>query len=239
MTGMPMPISNEAALPPATVRRIGAVLAFVAGFVDTVGFVALFGLFTAHVTGNFVVIGASMVEHRSGLLTKLLALPTFVIAVALCHLVMAHRLKAGRQSHQLVLAVQAGLLAAFMMAGLHAAPIVNGDQPWPMAAGLLGVAAMAVQNAASRVPFKDFTPTTVMTGNTTQLVMDAVDMLRGVSDAPVRTRFVKTWPIVLGFGLGCASGALGVVLLGFASLSLPIVLLIVLALRWPRAGSHA
>jgi uncharacterized membrane protein YoaK (UPF0700 family) len=33
-------------------------LSFVAAFVDTCGFVALFSLFTAHVTGNFVLIGA-------------------------------------------------------------------------------------------------------------------------------------------------------------------------------------
>jgi uncharacterized membrane protein YoaK (UPF0700 family) len=56
-----------------------------------------------------------------------------------------------------------------------ASPIVHGDQPLAMLAGLLGVAAMAVQNAAGRAPFHNFTPTTVMTGNTTQLVMDAVD----------------------------------------------------------------
>jgi uncharacterized membrane protein YoaK (UPF0700 family) len=35
-----------------------SVLAAIAGYVDMLSFVALFGLFTAHVTGNFVLIGA-------------------------------------------------------------------------------------------------------------------------------------------------------------------------------------
>ena len=33
-----------------------SVLAAIAGYVDTLSFVALFGLFTAHVTGNFVLV---------------------------------------------------------------------------------------------------------------------------------------------------------------------------------------
>jgi hypothetical protein len=37
-----------------------------AGFVDTAGFLALQGLFTAHVTGNFVTLGASLVLGTSG-----------------------------------------------------------------------------------------------------------------------------------------------------------------------------
>ena len=84
---------------PSGVRREAVTasgFAFVAGFVDTVGFVALFGLFTAHVTGNFVVIGASLVEPRSGLITKLLALPVFVATVALAHLILSARARAGR-----------------------------------------------------------------------------------------------------------------------------------------------
>lgn len=37
-------------------------LSFNGGYVDTAGFLALQGLFTAHVTGNFVTFGAAMVE---------------------------------------------------------------------------------------------------------------------------------------------------------------------------------
>ena len=46
------------------------------GYVDTAGFLALQGLFTAHVTGNFVTIGAALVFGTSGVVAKLLALPT-------------------------------------------------------------------------------------------------------------------------------------------------------------------
>jgi uncharacterized membrane protein YoaK (UPF0700 family) len=35
-------------------------LSLTAGYVDTAGFLALQGLFTAHVTGNFVTLGASL-----------------------------------------------------------------------------------------------------------------------------------------------------------------------------------
>ena len=56
-------------------------LTFNAGFVDTAGFLAVAGLFTAHVTGNFVTIGAALVAGSAGVVTKLLALPVFCFAV--------------------------------------------------------------------------------------------------------------------------------------------------------------
>lgn len=37
-----------------------------AGYVDTAGFLALQGLFTAHVTGNFVTLGATVALGTSG-----------------------------------------------------------------------------------------------------------------------------------------------------------------------------
>ena len=61
---------------------IASLMAFTAGATDTVGFIALFGLFTAHVTGNFVLLGATLAEGKPGILVKLLALPTFIVVVA-------------------------------------------------------------------------------------------------------------------------------------------------------------
>ena len=54
-----------------------ALLSFNGGYVDTAGYIALQGLFTAHVTGNFVTIGSALVFGSSGVIAKLLALPVF------------------------------------------------------------------------------------------------------------------------------------------------------------------
>ena len=57
-----------------------------AGFVDTVGFLGLQGLFTAHVTGNFVTLAAGFVYGPHGTIGKILALPEFIGAVAVARL---------------------------------------------------------------------------------------------------------------------------------------------------------
>src|SRR3981189_2561553 len=81
MTDLP---AKPLAAPPAHGEMANScTLSFIAGFVDTCVFVALFGLFTAHVTGNFVLIGAELVHHTNDVLLKLLALPAFVLAVVL------------------------------------------------------------------------------------------------------------------------------------------------------------
>ena len=70
-----------------------AVLSLTAGYADTSGFLGLKGLFTSHVTGNFVTLGSALVLGTSGTLAKTLALPTFCLAVLVIRLI-AHRLRA-------------------------------------------------------------------------------------------------------------------------------------------------
>lgn len=198
--------------------------AFTAGFVDTVGFVALFGLFTAHVTGNFVLIGASIAEFHGGIIAKLIALPVFIIVVALTHLYVTHRQRRDRNPVAALTLFEAFFLAAFMLAGLAASPFGNSDSPAAIATGMLAVTAMAIQNAGARSVFSALSPTTVMTGNVTQIVIDAVDLIATPAKAAqAKTRLKKMLPPVLAFASGALAGGLSYVHIGFWALLLPLL----------------
>jgi uncharacterized membrane protein YoaK (UPF0700 family) len=71
---------------PETKATVPLLLSLNAGYVDTAGFLALSGLFTAHVTGNFLTLGASLALVTTGAIAKMLAPPV------LCTVVMATRL---------------------------------------------------------------------------------------------------------------------------------------------------
>src|SRR5215813_10278121 len=89
-----------------------SVLAFTAGYADARGYLALKGLFTAHVTGNFVTLGSSLVFGTSGALTKTLALPMFCAVVLLSRLGNTRRLKAFGRKAQSLVRLQVVLLVA-------------------------------------------------------------------------------------------------------------------------------
>src|SRR4051812_23767968 len=94
-------------------------LGFVAGFVDTCGFVALFGLFTAHVTGNFVLIGAAVAGSGTGIAAKLAAFPIFVAAVAATTMFARSCARKGNDAMRPLLLAQLVLLLAFAVVGFR------------------------------------------------------------------------------------------------------------------------
>jgi uncharacterized membrane protein YoaK (UPF0700 family) len=212
---------------------VSTALGFTAGYVDTVGFIALFGLFAAHVTGNFVLIGSELAQASHGVAIKLLAFPAFVAAVAGARGLALGAQRRSRSTARPLLVVQCLLLAASMLCFWRALPIVDADAPWALATGVFAAAAMGVQNAAGRLAFSQLPPTTVMTGNVTQLVIAVVDLLRGAPDASVRGRIGHlAWPVAA-FGAGALCGALGVLRLSFWSLAVPLLVLAALAVA-PR-----
>ena len=219
---------------------VGAGLAFVAGFVDAAAFVALAGLFTAHVTGNFVLIGAELVSTSSGVVAKLVALPTFVLAVAATRLIALSLERRGIAPLRPLLGVEAGVLAAFGAAGLALAPFASPDGAPAVLVGMLGVSAMGIQNAVGRLALGHVAATTVMTVNVTQTVLDATDLLRGAGADAAGPRLRRMLPAVLAFAAGALAGAFGVAAWSFGCLAIPVLALAALmVLRAPRGPAAA
>lgn len=204
-------------------------LAFLAAYVDTLGFIALFGLFTAHVTGNFILIGSALADtSQMSILLKFLAFPAFIIGVAVGRLLIAAIQRRNGRALGWSLVLQLVLLIGFMVCGMAAAPVQSPTAGWVMASGLLGTASMGVHSAISRLLLAHLAPTSLMTGNVTQVVIDMVDMLRGASDAGTTERCIKfVWP-VLSFGVGAIAAAFAYHAIGFAALIVPALILVAL-----------
>jgi uncharacterized membrane protein YoaK (UPF0700 family) len=72
------------------------------------------------------------------------------------------------------------------------------------------VAAMAIQNAAHRAHLAHAPPSTIMTGTTTQMMLDLADMTHGVRPevaASTRARFKRMTISVTVFAAGCGLAA--------------------------------
>ena len=210
-------------------------LSVIGGYVDSAGFLALQGLFSSHVTGNFVTLGAALVLGTSGVVAKLIALPLFCLVVALVRVLglalagftLATNTDAppAQLPLRVMLALKLILLMAAAVLAVGLGPFPNGDA-WPaVLTGMMLVSAMAVQNAAQRLHLGSVPPTTIMTGNTTQAIIDVVDLLRGLPPAdPVRARLGGISANILGFAIGCASAALLFVYLKMWCFAVPPVL---------------
>lgn len=218
----------------------GFSLAFLAGYVDAFGFVALFGLLTAHVTGNFVMIGASLADpSKASILIKLLAFPAFIAGVATGRIFIARMVSRQRPALEMALLLELALLTSYMVCGMLATPIGATVGALAMAAGLCGAAAMGLHSAISRLLMTDLAPTSVMTGNVTQLVIETVDLIAGWGDSGNAARCKKLLVPVLGFALGAPIAATGFHYFGFTALAVPLLILLALIGMEHRTAARA
>lgn len=186
-------------------------LSTTAGYVDAAGYLALQGLFTAHVTGNFVTIGAALISGSSGTLAKLLALPTFCIVIVVARLMSIGLRQKGLPTLHTLLGLQVLLLGVAAGLALSFGPFPNGDGMPALGMGLMLVAAMAIQNAVQRMELGSAPPSTVMTMTTTQIMIDVADMMQSMPDEKrrvMRERLIRMGTSVIAFATGCALAAL-------------------------------
>ena len=199
-------------------------LSFAAGYVDTAGFLALQGLFTAHVTGHFVTLGASLVLGTSGILAKLLALPVFCAVVIVVRLLATLLSKFARPVFEILFGFEIVLLIVGAVLAIWLGPFHDGDRGQAVVTGMVLVAAMAIQNAVHRIYLGSAPPSTLMTGTTTQIMIDMADvMVRGGSASQASARSGRMMLNVLMFAIGCGAAALLFMRIGMWCFVLPPV----------------
>jgi len=204
------------------------VLSTTAGAVDVIGFLALGGLFTAHITGNVVIVAAHYVTGGFSQIGPLLAVPVFMAVMGLVTLASSAIARAGTMPLRPLLLLQTALLAGFLLLGVWFGRFDNADSSMAVLAGMLGVSAMATQNVLGKLALKGAPSTAVMTTNITQLTIDLVTLVRSRGDAgeliKARSRARMTFPCIVGFVGGCAAAAALEVRFGLWALALPVAL---------------
>jgi uncharacterized membrane protein YoaK (UPF0700 family) len=235
---------SESAPEPPLPRWVPAALSFVAGYVDSYTFLALFGLFVAQVTGSFVIGAAEFVVHDTGIAAKLGAIVAFVLAAAATAGLIRLLLDRGHAALPWMLVLETALLAAFTLLVLLA-PAAKGPDDWHgFLAGLFGAMAMGAQSVSVRLLMRGIPQTNVMTGNMTQLGIETTELLlawRRLGHAPddrdrqreyhtVRARLVVVLAIAVGFLLGAAAGAVVYARVGLPGAPAAVVVVAVLTL---------
>ena len=214
-------------VPAVRAPREAFLLAGVGGSIDAVGVLTLGGLFVAHMSGNSAAFGAAFGQGdwRVGL-PHLVAIPVFVLGLFLGYLWI---LKARTYLRcAALLAAEAILLAVFFV-------LVRSGAGFPSAVPAL--LAMGLQNATLREMGKSSFPTTYVTGVLDMLGKSAARAVleRG---GPALADARQAGAVWISYAAGAILGSAGLTVLGAAVVFGPAIVLVALAIRFARIGSH-
>ena len=217
--------SHTAAITSRSEHWLPTLLSVIAGMVDVIGFLSL-GIFTAHVTGNIVVIGALIVRHSRVNPAQIMAIPVFILAVAGTWLIAKASGRHGTSLMRPLLLIQFLLITCVLIFSAITKPSANPHGLMATIAAMIAVSAMACQFALLRLALPVAPSTAVMTGNLTNAVLGFVD-----SRSPTRPlmksdsrRLTGALHLLIGFFVGCVLATAALMYLGDWAWLLPAVL---------------
>jgi uncharacterized membrane protein YoaK (UPF0700 family) len=213
------------------------VLSLTAGSMDVIGFLGLGGLFTAHITGNLVLLAAHIVSGGAAQLAAILSVPVFMLVLCLARLLAGGFAAIGLSSLWPLLLLQFLFLCGSLVVCIAEGPGIDPNAAIATVVGMLAVSAMAVQNALVQVSLHGAPATAVLTTNITRFTTDVGTILLGATREEAiaaRRRAGRLWPSIVGFVVGCCFGALCEARSGLYALALPAGLAL-LALAMAKA----
>lgn len=218
--------------PKHSISWVTFLLAWVAGYCDTATFVSGDSIFSAHVTGNFIVFAAQVTAGQTSAMAwiKLITFPVFVIAV------MIGGWLAERSKRPYCILLVEGIILTVCGVAAFILPMLKGvdEKLIGYLIVMVTVLGMGLQNAFGKLYAKEtFGPTTMMTGNVTQAALDLGSIIRkGRSGNELAvSSFGKQTIVIGGFLAGCIIGALFSRWIGLSALMIPGVAIVVCYLQ--------
>jgi uncharacterized membrane protein YoaK (UPF0700 family) len=187
-------------------------LAFTAGFTDASTFIGANRLFSAHITGNFIVLAYDLVHGATrNEWAKLLAFPVFFVSI-----MVAGKIDSRSHSSHKLLFIEGTLLILAGLAALACRIWIYRPEWTTVFISTIVVIAMAFQNAFNRLYVSNiYGPTTVMTGNVTAAALDIVKVLGARPHDPEKLVMLQhNLMLIVVFLLGCLVGGFMVFRLG-------------------------
>jgi uncharacterized membrane protein YoaK (UPF0700 family) len=240
-------VTKPPQLGPRGKGAVAFLLTMVGGFVDAVGYIALFQVFTANMSGNSIHIGMYLGQHNwSDLLRPLCAIVSYVLGMLLTRIAIGI---AGRVGYtriaSLTFAVEALLLAGFASAkpAMHLGQLVQLHSPpyfgfVAMLSFAMGVQTATLTNFGALSTYTTFVTGTLtkMTESITKALFWAWDELRqtGISHIVGKTaahgdlrKSLMLAAIWAAYVIGAASGTLAKSRWELRALYLPVAVLVV------------
>ena len=218
--------SVDGTAPSRLEKQLPTLLSVIAGMVDLTGFLTLGNLFTAHITGNLVVVGALVVRRGRINPPQILAIPVFILAVGAIWLVAKASGRRGPNLRRLLLLIQFLLLTSLLIFSVITRPSADPHGLMAGMAAMIAVSAMACQFALLRLTLPVAPSTAVMTGNLTNSVLSLLDVVSRTQSLKGgdTQRLIGSLHLLLGFFGGCVVAAAAVTYLGDWAWSFPVAL---------------
>jgi uncharacterized membrane protein YoaK (UPF0700 family) len=206
-------------------------MVFILAYVEAICYLGLFHTLTGYISAATILLATEFFRPDGNVDPKLLVLLTFVPSTFVWVILKEH-FSSWRYFSSMLFAIEAGLLALFMVIATNLSPLTSADAPESMLIVVISVLAMSLHNVHSLqvMPEKAQIAVTGLFGNFASSTAHLFALLRtGKSATAAATAFKQfLYPLIAFFG-GAFLGASGFSSLGFMALAGPIATLTVMA----------
>lgn len=199
-------------------------MAFTGGFADAGTYTAANHLFSAHVTGNFIVFAYKLVNHQH--LNSFMGLVTFPVFACAVYFT-GKSIKGPQSEKRMTIFIGTMLCFAAILAYLIDLKFIESKFIYNVMLMTI-VFAMGIQNSLNKIFTKSsYGPTTMMTGNVINFILSLTGVLEFESKTRKIIQFRRLLSLIFGFLIGCIAGAYFSGMFGLVSMALPGLLIII------------